>query len=312
MALAEPPVDTSATPAASSALASSISPVLSDTDSRARRIGRRPSDTGPAGPAVFCVVIRCSPFVRSPCRETPVNAATTSTNSAPLGHLDPFVQRADVVVVPHGYRPLRHDRAGIDPAVHQEHRAAGEFDAMGQRVRRSVHTRETPATARVCVDHPIGKRRQEAGPTSFMNPASTTRSALNGRGQHGQPAVPGCAVGVVGDPAGEGRHSGGVRPIQGEAARSGPTRPRPPGTAWGRRVQQRLQQGAGTRSQHHDVLDANDRVAEESPGLLFRQGVRVGRFSVMDLAGTPERGRIAVREGVSGSSCSTVHLRGPP
>ena len=113
----------------------------------------------------------------------------------PLGDLDPLVQDVDVVVVLHGHDGLRDDRPGVDPLVDDEQRRAGDLDPVGERVRRARAYRGTTGHSAgwVLTTRPANRPRN-SGPTSFMKPASTTRSgskAAHGVGQRGVPVARG-------------------------------------------------------------------------------------------------------------------------
>ena len=118
-----------------------------------------------------------------------------------------------------------------------------------------------------------------------MKPASTTRSALKDAVSTASAAVPGVPVGVVGDPAGERRDSGGGRPVQRRATRPVGADGGHPVRLGVRVVQQRLQQGAGTRRQHDDVLRRTAvplaGVARESPETSL-----IGRARVSERGGS--------------------------
>ena len=81
----------------------------------------------------------------------------------PLGDLDPLVQRLDVVVVLDRHRRLGHDRAGVDAGVDDEQRRAGDLDAVRQRVGGPVHAREGRRQRRVGVDG-SGRRTRPGTP----------------------------------------------------------------------------------------------------------------------------------------------------
>jgi len=125
---------------------------------------------------------------------------------------------------------------------------------MGQRVGGSVHTGKGRQQRGMCVDHPVGKRLEEARSDQLHESREYHDVRIERGHRVGKSSVPGCAIGMVNDPAGEGRHTGRVRPVEGDAG--GPVRPdRGDSVRLGfGRVQQCLQQRPGTGSQHHDVL----------------------------------------------------------
>ena len=164
---AEPPVDTSATPASCRPRDELLEPgLVVDRDQRPRDrdavavCGQSEADLP---------VLDGEALARHPADGVDQQRA--------LGDLDPLVQRLGGVVVLDRDRGLRHDRAGVDAVVDEEQRAAGDLDAVRQRVGRRRACRGTPGSSAGCVltNRPPNAARKSA-PTSFMKPAETTRS----------------------------------------------------------------------------------------------------------------------------------------
>src|SRR5690606_37986304 len=163
MSVADPPVETIATPASCSPRTRSSRPVLTKTEMSARRTGRR-SWVGPglltetamvmapiaagvvlvagctqAGDAVPCdspVVVhlrQSSPPMLPAGQRAPVppQPADEVDEQLALLHLDPLVQRLLGVAVEDLDRALGEDRAGVDSCVDEVRRRPGDLHPMG-------------------------------------------------------------------------------------------------------------------------------------------------------------------------------------
>ena len=181
---------------------------------------------------------------------------TVSTSIAPLGDLDPLVQGLDGVVVRDRHRGLGDDRAGVDAVVDDEERGAGDLDAVRQRVGRAVHAGERRRQRRVGVDDPAAEpRRGTPSPTSFMKPASTTRSGSCAATASAMRRSQRLAVVVVLDPVHERRDAGPLGPGQAldavavgaDGDHRGAVR------RVGAGVEQRLEVGAGAGDEHDEA-----------------------------------------------------------
>ena len=119
---------------------------------------------------------------------------------------------------------------GVDAGVDQEERRAGDLDAVGERVRGTVHAGEGRGQGGMGVDDAAAERARKSSPTSFMKPAEHHQVGLDGRPRPRcmarVPAPRG--LGVVRDPAHERRDPGPLGPGQALDAVAGRRRRRPP------------------------------------------------------------------------------------
>ena len=76
-------------------------------------------------------------------------------DQVPLDHLDALVEGLLVVAVEHRDGLLREDRAGVGARVDQVHRAAGDPDAVGERVPHGVRAGERRQQGGVGVEDPL-------------------------------------------------------------------------------------------------------------------------------------------------------------
>ena len=190
-----------------------------------------------------------------PSRAIRPTASTSIRRSATLIRSCSVV---DGVVVLDRHRRLGDDRAGVDARVDDEQRAAGDLDAVRQRVGRPVHAGERRRQRRVGVDDPAAEAARNSAPTSFMKPASTTRSgsmpatvSASARSQCSRLANWPTRCTKVGTPA----RSARARPSM--PSRSAPTATtRGAVRRVGARVEQRLQVGAGPRDEDDEARGA--------------------------------------------------------
>jgi len=156
------PVETISTPASCSPRANSSSPdLVVDADQRA------------ANRDLAHGMVTFLPVIVQPSRGHPSDGLD---EHLALGDLDPLVQCRLVVVVEHRHRALGDDRPGVDAVVHDEQRAAGDLDAVVERVARSVDARNDGSNAGCELTNLPPNRLRKRLPTSFMNPAEITRS----------------------------------------------------------------------------------------------------------------------------------------
>ena len=77
---------------------------------------------------------------------------------------DPVVEARHVVVGQDGDGLLRDDRPAVERGVHEVDRAAGDGDAVGQRVRHGMTTGERRQQRRMRVEDPSAERREDRRP----------------------------------------------------------------------------------------------------------------------------------------------------
>ena len=139
---------------------------------------------------------------------------TVSTSIRALLGLDPLVERLDGVVVLDADRSLLDDRAGVDPVVDDEQRAAGDLAAVGQGLGRAVHAGERRRQRRMGVQRLAGVLGEERRADQLHEAGAdhqVRRVRRHGRRQRG---VPVGAAGIVGHPVHEGLDARSLGPAQ--------------------------------------------------------------------------------------------------
>ena len=77
------------------------------------------------------------------------------------------MQGGFVVVVEHRDGLLRQQRPGVGPRIHQMHAAAGDLDAVGQRVGHGVRAGKRRQQRGMRVEDPAQEARKELRPKDF-------------------------------------------------------------------------------------------------------------------------------------------------
>ena len=128
-----------------------------------------------------------------------------------LGHLNPLVQRGNVVRRADRHRRLGDHGAGVGARVDEEHGAAGHLHPVGKGVPDRVHAREGGQQRGVGVDEPPREPAQEVLAHQLHEPGRDDQVRLVVRASPGEGTVPRGPAGMVGEPAGEGGHASTVR-----------------------------------------------------------------------------------------------------
>ena len=107
-------------------------------------------------PTVSTSIARSATLIRSCSDSTVSSSATATADWATIG-------------------------PGVDALVDEEQRAAGDLDAVGQRVGGPVHARERGAQRRVGVDEPAAERGEEVGADQLHEPRRDHQVRLGAR-----------------------------------------------------------------------------------------------------------------------------------
>ena len=201
---AVPPVEISSTPRSASPRAKSTIPVLSDTDSSARRMRTSP------GCVTRRTLRKTTARPRSGARARAAGSpAITSSGRARVGQLD---------------GALGDDPAGVDALVDVVDGHAEDLDAVGERLLDGAQAREGRQQRRVDVDDALGEAREEGG----RDAAACSRRARRARRRtrRATSAMATSRVRAVGEREGLARRR--PRPARARARRRPPCRSRPP------------------------------------------------------------------------------------
>jgi len=166
--------------------------------------------------------------------------------------LDVARLRADVVA--HGHRALQHDRTAVEVRGHEVHGCAGDLDPVLKRLTLGVDARKRGQERRVHVEDAIGKCLEQRGADEPHEARETHEGHAARRELAGEGAIEGVAAGkraVIDDHR---LDAGAARPLEpaGIGAIRNDDGDRRAQTAFGNRVDERLQVAATARDEHAD------------------------------------------------------------